>query len=200
MSLKVIPHEVGVLRAEGQQEGQGRLFVERDILTRIGAYMQGVTSRAFRDQGRGGEKWPERMTPSVPSIVRQLNREQPPSEKYFKSAPALIDLGTLSRSIAYDVEDRSVVIGSTAPYSSNMQYGIASQITLEPVGRKFLAGWLRSLPRAKRRTRSAQLGWLFRKPSFTVTPRPRVFLEVLPEDEKEFRQIVAQETEAASRE
>ena len=197
---EVVPYEVGVLRAEGQQEGQGGLFVEHDILTRIGVYMKGVTSRAFRDQGRGGEKWPARMTPSVPSIVRQLNREQEPSDRYFKSAPALIDLGTLSRSINYDVVDRAVFVGSTANYSSNMQFGTPSQITLRPAGRKFLAGWLRSLPRAQKRLRSRQLGWLFRKPSFTVTPRPRVFLEVLPEDEKEFARIVAEEVKAASSE
>ena len=196
MSLKVVQVEVGELRAQGQEQGQKDLFVERDILERIGVYMQGVTSRAFLDQGRGG-LWPKRMTPSVPAIVKQLNRGQNPSQKYFKPAPALIDTGTLSRSIAYEVKGRGVEVGSAVPYASKMQEGGSSQITLTKGGRRVLAEWLQGLPRARRKKASASLGWLFRRPTFTVTARARPFLMVTDADRDEFAEIVAEELAAA---
>ena len=196
MSLKVVQVEVGELRAQGQQEGQWDLFVERDILERIGAYMQGVTSRAFVDQGRGAS-WPGRMTPSVPSIVKQLNRGQNPSWKYMRPAPALIDTGTLSRSIDYEVKGRSVEVGTSVPYASKMQEGGSSEITLTGGGRRVLAEWLRGLPRARRKEASANLGWLFRRPSFTVTARARPFLVVTDSDRATFAEIVSEELAAA---
>ena len=201
MSLKTVTIDIGAVRAEGREEGQQALFVERDILQRIGTYMQGVTSRAFGDQGRPRGSWNPRMTPSVPSIVRQLNRGDSPSAKYFKSAPALIDTGTLSRSISPpSITGRTVEIGSTAPYASKMQEGGTSTITLTTQGRKTLGEWLRGMSRPRRRAMSAELGWLFRKPSFTVKAQPRPFLVVTPEDEKRFAEIVAEEIKATANE
>ena len=201
MSTKTVTVDVGTVRAEGREAGQQQLFVERDILQRIGVYMQGVTSRAFGDQGRPAGTWAPRMTPSVPSIVRQLNRGSNPSAKYFKPAPALIDTTTLSRSISPPVvTGRTVEIGSTAPYATQMQDGGTSTITLTSQGRSTLGDWLRGLSKTRRRAMSGELGWLFNKPSFDVTARPRPFLIVTSADEKEFASIVADEIQAAANE
>ena len=199
MSIRAVKVDVGTIRADGELS-ENLQRIERDILKRIGAYMQGVTSRAFGDQGRPGGTWQPRMTPSVPSIVKQLNRGQNPSKKYFESAPALIDTGTLSRSIAFEVKGREVEIGATAPYATQMQEGGESQITLTDQGRAKLGEWMRSLPKRRRREVSAEIGWLFRRPTFTVKARARPFLIVTDDDEKKFAEIAAEELEAAGHE
>ena len=201
MTTKTVTIDIGTVRAQGREPGQQQLFVERDILQRIGVYMQGVASRAFGDQGRPAGTWPQRMTPSVPSIVRQLNRGQNPSAKYFKVAPALIDTGTLSRSISPPkVTGRTVEVGSTAPYATKMQEGGTSTITLTPQGQTKLAEWLRGQPVSRRRELQGQLGWLFEQPTFEVTAQARPFLVVTDSDTKEFASIVAEEIQAAANE
>ena len=151
------------------------------ILTRIGAHLEEVATRAFREQGRPRRSWGPRMTPNVPGVVNALNKGSEPKQRDLQPSPALIGTGNLRRSIrARAVKGNSVEVGTTVSYATLMQEGGTSIVTLTPDGRQNLVKFLR-----RNRTNQSlveNLGWLFQKPTFTVNVRARPFLLILPDD------------------
>ena len=170
------------------------LGAEEAILTRIGAHMEEVATRAFREQGRPSRSWGPRMTPNVAGIVNSLNAGSEPKQRDLQPSPALISTGHLRRSIkARPVQGNTVEVGTTVPYATLQQEGGPSTITLTPDGRQNLTKFLR-----RNRTNQSlveNLGWLFQQPTFTVQVRARPFLLVLPSDVEEVEQIVVEELE-----
>lgn len=170
------------------------LGAEEAILTRIGAHLEEVATRAFREQGRPSRSWGPRMTPNVAGIVNSLNAGSPPKQKDLQPSPALLSTGNLRRKIrSRPVQGRTVEVGTTVSYATLMQEGGPSTITLTPDGRQNLAKFLR-----QNRTNQSlveNLGWLFQKPTFTIQVRARPFLLILPSDVEEVEQIVVEELE-----
>ena len=163
-----------------------RLGDMREVLDSIGAYLTSQAQKAFREQGRGGEAWPGRMTPNVPGIVSDMNAGRTPPKRRFSPRPALSDTGRLRNSISWAVRGRSsVVIGAAVPYAEKHQLGGISEVVLTSTGRSNLVQYLRGEPELR-----GALGWLFSRPRFMVSIRARPFLAVTPRDEDAIQLLV----------
>ncbi len=164
-----------------------RLQDLRPALTKIGAFMASKAQSSFRLQGRT-TRWPLRMTPNIPGIVRDLNEGADPKSRRFSGGDALIDTGQLRQSITFQVSTNSVTIGSILPYAGVHQEGGKSTVTLTKLGQDTLKDFLK-------RNRQNQflrenLGWLFSKTTFDVQVQQRKFLEVTPEDTEKINDIL----------
>lgn len=173
---------IGVTAAEAIA---GRLEDLTPAMTQVGAILTSKAQKAFREQGRPGHPWPERMTPNVPAIVEDLNRGTTPPSRRFTGRPAGIDTGRLRNSLTFAAAPRSVEVGTTVEYASDVQGGGETLHVLTGQGRRNLYELLRS-----RRDLRGELGWLFSRPRFVVNVRPRPFLVLTDEDRDEVQQLV----------
>lgn len=166
---------------------RGKLRDPGPVLDGIGAYLTSQAQKAFREQGRGGERWPARMTPNVPGIVRDLNRGATVPSRRFTGRPALTDTGRLRQSISWRVRGkREVIVGSALPYAEIQQRGGVQRVTLTPTGRRNLYDFLKDRPEQR-----GALGWLFSRPTFDIQVRPRPFLAVTSQDQEAIRLLVS---------
>lgn len=164
----------------------GKLSDPSEALEGIGAYLTSQTQKAFREQRRGDSVWPGRMTPNVPGIVSDLNRGSTPPGRRFSDRPALVDTGRLRASISWRRRGRGeVVVGTQLDYAPVHQRGGNVDVVLTPTGRRNLVAFLR-----ERKDLRPALGWLFQRPRFTVRVRPRPFLAITADDQREISEIV----------
>lgn len=176
------------LRALGEKLGD-----LRPVLEQAGAYLTSRSQAAFREQGRGADRWPARMNPNVPGIVSDLNRGAAVPSRRFEGRPALTDTGRLRQSITWRVRGRrEVLVGTTLPYAQTHQQGLPSEVALTSAGKRNLYEFLR-----ERRDLGPVLGWLFNRPRFMVQVRPRPFLAVLDEDLEVIQELLDEHLEAA---
>lgn len=159
----------------------------RPLLEAIGLMMVGKTQSAFRDQGRGGQRWQARGVPNRAGILEDLRAGKSPPERRFQDRPAGIDTGRLRSSIAYRIEGETVTIGSKLDYASDVQRGANKTISIDAGMRRALAEWLRSLSKDRRRDMRRAFGYLFHSGVFKIVTPPRPFVMVTDEDR---RQIV----------
>lgn len=152
----------------------------------VGLYMVGKAQGAFREQGRPSNAWPGRAPVNRIGILLDLQQGRKPPERRFESRPAAIDTGRLRQSIAYRVQDNSVVVGSNLPYASDVQRGSSKTI---PVDRRALAAWLRGLSGARKDQMRRAFGPLFASGSLTVKVPPRPFLVVTDEDRRQINDL-----------
>lgn len=169
---------VTIERGTGVRLLRERLDDLRPVLEQAGAYLTSQAQKAFREQRRGSVRWRARMTPNVPAIVSDLNRGASVPSRRFVGRPAGTDTGRLRQSIAWRVRGRrEVSVGSVLPYAGRMQFGGVAQVALTPTGKRNLYELLKD-----RRELRGPLGWLFQRPRFQVSVRPRPFLAVTQED------------------
>lgn len=152
------------------------------VMDSLGALLTARSQASFRTQGKRGRPWPPRLTPNVPGIIRDLNSGGSPKARRFQPRPALVDTGTLRRSITWEVSGsgREVTVGTNVPYAKLHNEGGDSTSTLTSQGRQRLAAWLRRDPT----NRVHGLGFLFSQPSVTVAVRKRAFLDLTSDDRK----------------
>lgn len=148
-------------------------------LTRIGQYLVRVVQVGFANQkfGGAGEAWAPRAVPNVAGVLADANRGGPIQASRFVPRPALVDTGTLRRSIGFRVLGRSTVqvelVGAARAYGLRQQEGLPTTLPVTRTAKRVLATFLR----ANKRLRPS-LGWLFRRETVTVTPVARRFLGI----------------------
>jgi phage gpG-like protein len=185
--VKVKPDELRVLTRSLSREQT------EEILDGLGAVLTSRFQKSFREQkSPDGTPWPERMTPNVAGIVKDLNNGGDPKSRRFQGTPAVRDTGILANSLTWEVEGSKLVVGTSIDYASAHNTGAETHtLTLTPGGRRRLAIWLRTLTRDERK--DLGLGWLFSQPSFEITPRKRTFVEIGADEKRLIREHVAEE-------
>ena len=190
MARRVLPKLVVAVR-EGAALAKLRKVTERDpeamrpLLNQLGILLVAQAQKAFRVQQLGNERWPARQSPNVAGIVSDLNAGKSPPGRRFTDRPALIDTGRLRGSLTYRVDGRQVVVGSALPYAALHQSGGKSDVELTPYGKRNLVKLLKRKPDLRQR-----LGWLFRRPRFTVQVRKRPFLGLTSETKREAEKVI----------
>ena len=172
--------------------GKGVLNL-RPLMTKIGAILQQQAQASFRRQRRGRVPWAPRMTPNVPGIVADLNAGRSPPGRRFTGRPALVDTGRLRNSITFRATASTVTVGTSVKYAGVQQEGGTTKHKLTTAGRARLVELLQQRPDLRE-----DLGWLFKKPEFTVKVRPRRFLDVTPEDVSKIRKMLKAHLEGGS--
>lgn len=158
-------------------------------LNAIGAYLVSQSQAAFRSQSFNGERWQERLVPNVPGIVRDLNRGGVPAARRFQARPALVDTGTLRKSINFSAQPNAVVVGSTLAYAAvHHRGGTTEPVELTAQGRKALARFLRTRPAMQE-----SLGHLFNKPKVVRNVPARPFVGLQQGDAEEIEAILREE-------
>lgn len=107
----------------------------RPIANAIGRFLQERAKDRFNEQAFDGQEWPERSVPNLAGIISDLKRGRRPTQlpkRRFEGRPALIDEGTLKKSIGYEVSDDGtlITVGSPLPYAQRMQEGGKSTIQI----------------------------------------------------------------------
>jgi len=130
-------------------------------LKQIGALIVSESSKAFREQQHGENKWKPRAPVNVYGIISDFAKGGKPPARRFDNSKTLIDSGRLSGSIAPKITGRnSVVVGSNLSYAGTMHYGGAIESEeITPEVQSGLQRWLKSKPESMKKS----LGWLLNK-------------------------------------
>ncbi len=177
---------------------------------RIGAMMVDRTVGSFRAQARGGIAWPDRRVPNIAGILTDLMRRPKPKDHRFYTRPALIDNGTLMRTIVSEISGRAVTFGSRQEYASRMQRGEPTTIVVTSVVQRRLIKFLSRYPGKFYRT---ELGWLLKRSGkgavkdnkpfdvteVTITPKARPFVMFTDTDRADAMKIIGEEVLKAVR-
>lgn len=162
-------------------------------LKQVGIMMVAESQRAFVEQKFGGQPWRERAVPNVMGIIADFaaGRTKPKSRR-FDARPALMDTGSLAKSISYRIVSADTVeVGTNLPYAPTLHSG--GKVQSEPVTKKMqdaIWKWLKGEDRELRRS----LGWLLNK-KFTgkrieaEVPKRRM-VGVTKQTKQDIRQIV----------
>jgi len=152
------------------------------VLDGLGALLTARATATFRKQAKGTKPWPARLTPNIPGIISDLNKGGNPKARRFDPGQALVDTGTLRRSIAWEVDGsgHTLTVGTTVPYAKVHNEGGSSKISLSADGRAKLVGWLRE----NKSLASPRLVLLLTKPNVTTRVRKREFLSIDNDDRK----------------
>jgi len=183
---------------------KGRLLKPDEVLKKIGALALADAQKAFDDQALGSEAWPERYPNqsrgkvNVAGIVADFiaGKRNPPGRR-FEARPAGIDSGMLRRSLtpskALTLDGNAVVVGSTQPNASIVQWGGETEQPISKSVKALLADYLRgSRRRIKRAKKVSQpltmkdamiqrLGFLFQLKSLKTKVAARPYLGLTPE-------------------
>lgn len=170
---------------EGIRGTRSALDRLRPALRQVGIYLESQAQSAFREQGRGSRRWPPRMAPNVPGIVRDLNKGGAVKQRRFRPRPALVDTGRLRQSIRSRLQGRTLIVGTALDYGRTHQEGGTSVVELTQRGRDRLTTFLR-----KRTDLRERLGFLFTQPRLEVSVRKRPFMTVEDEDGPVIRRIL----------
>lgn len=117
-----------------------------DALKQVGVIVTASSRQAFRDQSFDGQKWRDRAVPNIFGALEDFDTGRAsPKPRRFDARPALVDTGTLRRSIAHRIVDkRTVEIGTTLDYAQTHNAGEESEsVTITESIQKKLAKWLR---------------------------------------------------------
>ena len=100
----------------------------RPLAEAIGRFLQERSRERFSEQSFDGDQWPARSVPNIAGIIRDLSRGRRPTQlpkRRFEGRPALVDTGSLKKSIGYSVSDDATVVtvGSPLEYARKMQEG-----------------------------------------------------------------------------
>lgn len=165
------------------------------LLKKIGILMVAKTQRAFSEQKRGQFSWPERWTPNMPSVLRDLASGPNIKARRFDGRPALVDTGRLRGSISYrQTGKQSIEFGTNVPYARLQQEGGSQSIPITKQIRRNLSLYLK-----RNRDRSSELGWLFtlsgggKREALEFTVRARPFVLVDQKDLKEINRMIVEE-------
>lgn len=167
-------------------------------LDRIGVYLRERARSRFQDQSFGGDEWAERSVPNIAGIISDFqDRGRSPSAiplRRFEARPALIDTGTLRKSIDYRVEDdgATVTVGTNLPYARKMQEGGRSDFRIDAqtgakLKRLAASAKVKNLGDAERVAR--RLESVAEVDTFSVDIPPRTFIGIDEEDEDEIMGI-----------
>lgn len=131
----------------------------RAALKQIGALMAAESTRAFKVQRFGKDKWQERGPVNVFGIIADFaaGKKKPPSHR-FDRRPALQDTGRLAGSIAFKLIDLlTVEVGTNLEYASvHHTGGEVESETITDAVQTAIWNWLKNENQAMKR----QLGFL----------------------------------------
>lgn len=153
------------------REIESRFKDPSGFLKQVGFLLLSASQKAFVDQKFGSAKWPARMNPNVPGAMRDLEKGPSIKERRFDPRPAVMDTGTLKRSLSPAVHSalprRSapglarVTVGTTVPYAAKQHFGSAFESipvtdtikkNLAIVLRRARGGWKRAIRKFDRAT------------------------------------------------
>jgi phage gpG-like protein len=151
------------------------------VLNGIGAMLTGRTQSAFRSQGRSGQ-WPERSTPNIAGVLRDLEAGGAPKTRRWDDRPALQDTGRLKGSWSWRiVANDAVEVGTTVPYARKHQEGGAETLSVTAAMKQRLAKWLKR----RKDERAESLRWLLDVDQVDIKIPQRVMLEITPQDKQD---------------
>lgn len=160
----------------------------RPLLQQIGALLTARTQAAFRQQGRGGNRWAPRAVPNVAGIVSDLAAGKNPPARRFQPRPALVDTGRLRGSINWQLNGGDEVeVGTAVPYAAQHQEGGTSTLLVTQAVKDGLANLLRQKPQLE-----ADLAFLFNEDRLDVDLPARPFLLITAKDERDINELVRQ--------
>lgn len=121
-------------------------------LKQVGALFLATAQESFSKQGLTS-KWPERLVPNIPGIIRDLEHSTSIKGRRWEGRPANIDTGLLKKSLSPTVQlplprktgqaRAEVTIGTVVPYATKLQEGGKETIPITANVRKNLAALLR---------------------------------------------------------
>lgn len=170
-----------------------------ESLSAIGVYLRERARSRFLEQEFGGQQWQERGVPNIAGIISDIQERGRTAAnipaRRFDARPALIDTGTLRRSISYRIEDDqlTVTVGSNLPYARKMQEGGESTFQIDARTRSELlklanSALVKSQPDAERIQRA--LVATANKDEVTVSNSRRTFIGIDDEDVQEIFAIL----------
>lgn len=160
ITLRILGDFKGVL--EFQRKLTDAKWIEKRIMAGIGAIILASAQKAFREQRLGEIPWepryPKQAEPfvNIAGVVADFiaGRASPPDRR-FDRRPAGIDTGLLLRSLtpgqAIGAHGYSVVVGSTNPHASAVQYGALSVQPVTKAVKIKLAAWMKRERGARKR-------------------------------------------------
>lgn len=156
-------------------------------LRAVGALLVLQAQRAFREQRKGGIRWRPRAVPNVAGIVADLARGANPPSRRFTPRPALVDTGSLRRSITFRVVGNTVEAGSNLSYASLQQEGGTSTLPVTDRVRKGVTKLIRQKPQL-----AEALGFLLNPKTTQLRVRvpARPFVLVTREDLREINATI----------
>lgn len=190
------------------------------ILKLVGLIYQRQAVDAFRDQALGGVPWLPRHVVNIAGAIEDLKQGPSIKERRFNDRPALIDRGSLLRSLSNRSQAISLVglyeveVGTRLPYAGLHQWGGESKIEITDAVRTNLAKYLKKMRRRRDKLRAKgtsnewmgvdgrlrlvreQMGWLLGPAApdwLTIKVPARPFLGMTPRTQRETDIMLQQE-------
>lgn len=136
---------------------EDRIAHPQVFLNQVGLIQVAASQKAFRDQAFGGIPWPARYPNQngaklniAGALQDAANGLNSPKARRFQDRPAGLDTGMLKNSISYQVADKSVTVGTTAPNAQITQEGGTSVQVITQAIRATINGWLKRAGKAVR--------------------------------------------------
>jgi phage gpG-like protein len=159
------------------------------LMEELGRFLDAKVLVTFISQTFNGRRWPARQgsasKPSILGVVADLTEGPEVHANRFKDRPALVDTGTLRRSIRFTTSRNSVHLRSTMPYADRAEKGWHARLPITQAVRGNLATLLRGNPSLR-----PALGFLFRRPSVDADVPPRPFIGVQDKDKAKINEMV----------
>lgn len=97
----------------------------QEMMKRIGFDAQNFSRNSFRNQKLGNSRpWKKRAVPNLAGIWSDINNNKTPPKRRFDPSPALVDSGTLRKSISFElIGQNSVRIGTNRPNAKILYFG-----------------------------------------------------------------------------
>lgn len=153
----------------------------------LGAIMLAQAQRKFDQQGSSESRWPPRAVPNLAGILSDLNAGRTPPARRFDDRPALVDTGTLRRSLAVEVvrlgTTVEIRVGTNVPYADDLQRGATREIPITADARARVPEVMRRHPEHAER-----LARLLKGETLKIQIPPRAFLDVTDEDADELEE------------
>lgn len=174
--------------------GRGRSENLSRILKAVGELAVSDAQKNFDDQEFGRQPWARRypnqapFTINVAGALADLSTSGDIKARRFEERPAGIDTGSLRNSIASRaIKNDTVEVGSTLPYAATVNFGGFSTQPVTPLAKRNLA---RFLKKGRNKKFGKFIGFLFQRDELRTKVKPRKFIGVTAQLEKDIAELV----------
>lgn len=173
------------------------------LLNPIGAIMLATAQRAFREQGLGNVKWPERYPGQTPKLnvagaVADLATGSRIKQRRYEARPAGRDTGEMMNRLTFRVQGNVLQVGSDTPYAAKFHGGGTSSQPVTGAVKSNLAALLRRIRKRNRKAgrggksiEEQRLGFLFRVTKLDTSSPARPFVGVTDDARAQIEDAIA---------
>lgn len=178
---------------------RARIKNTRPLLNKIGIQISSVSQDSFKKQSLGEIKWhqryPNQSEPfiNIAGALSDLNKGSNIKARRFERRPAVMDTGTLQKSIKHRiVSGDTVAIGTVLPYAKFHQHGLTSVMPVTQTAREKLAKLMKTSRTGKKKNKDAlsKLGFLFQTDQLKTKIVKRPFIGLTDELQKDIPRTV----------